>query len=414
MRHGKESPMQAVLLEDVARGRFGPLTLLRPEFDLRCGILTLREKLERRRPDWRIALQPRPALADVVADECPGRGLDSLDDAPTLLLYGRVIVDDALLAAIDGLSGDVTLTSGGEVIGALVAAGAADRLESSGAAGAGIEALGIDASAEVPARAVTYPWDVVAATAGEIAADAGLTARLGDVRSELHHCVRLEAKEVVDVGERCDMGPSAVLDARSGPIVIGDDVTVMPNAVLIGPAFVGAGSVVRANASIYGGTSIGPVCKVGGEVSGSVLQSYANKQHGGYLGNSFVGSWVNLGAATNTSDLKNNYGNVRVRVDGESVDTGLTSVGATIGDHSKTAIGTRLNTGSTIGVFCSVVTDGFPPKSIPSFSWVTPDGTVAHDLERAIDTGRTVMARRGVEMSQPLERRIRAIYETTA
>jgi UDP-N-acetylglucosamine diphosphorylase / glucose-1-phosphate thymidylyltransferase / UDP-N-acetylgalactosamine diphosphorylase / glucosamine-1-phosphate N-acetyltransferase / galactosamine-1-phosphate N-acetyltransferase len=406
--------MQAVLIEDAAIGRFGPLTLFRPEFDLRCGILTLREKLERRRPDWKIALHPRQALADLTEEACPGRGLESLDDGPTLVLHGRVIVNEPLLRAVDGLSGEAVLMSGGEIVGALMQTGGRERLASSDAASSGAGALGIDATEEVPARSLRFTWDLVAATADEIAADAAAAFALGRIDSRLDAHVRVDGEESVAVGEGCEVGPGVVLDARRGPVVIGRDVTVMPNAVIVGPASVGDGSLVRAGAVVYGGTSIGPVCKVGGEISGSVLQSHANKQHGGYLGNSFVGSWVNLGAGTNTSDLKNNYGNVRVHVDGEPVDTGLTSVGATIGDHSKTAIGTRLNTGSVVGVFCSVVTVGFAPKSVPSFSWITPEGTDRQELDRAIDTARRVMARRGETMTEALERRIREVYRATA
>jgi UDP-N-acetylglucosamine diphosphorylase/glucosamine-1-phosphate N-acetyltransferase len=405
--------MQAVVLEDVARGGFGPMTALRPEFDLRCGILKLREKLELRRPDWRVALLPRPSLADLVAEGCPGRDLGLLDDGSTLALCGRVIVDDDLLSAVETLSGETLLTSGGEVLGALLEADAPGRLGASGAARVGLGAIGIARSVEVPARSVRYPWDLVAATASEIEADARLVGGMGELASELYSGVTTMASGAIAVDEACDIGPGVVLDARRGPVVIGRDVTIMPNAVIVGPASVGDGSIVRANAVIYGGTSIGPVCKVGGEVSGSVLQSYVNKQHGGYLGSSCVGSWVNLGAATNTSDLKNNYGNVRVRIDGKPVDTGFSSVGAIIGDHSKTAIGTRLNTGSVVGIFSSVVTAGFPPKHIPSFSWVTPDGIVRHDLDRALNTGRTMMGRRGVEMTEALERLIREVYDQT-
>jgi UDP-N-acetylglucosamine diphosphorylase/glucosamine-1-phosphate N-acetyltransferase len=402
--------MQAVLLEDAALGRFGPLTLLRPEFDLRCGVLTLREKLERRRPDWRVALHPRPEVAGLVADACPGRGLDLLDDGPTLALYGRVVVDEALLAAVEATSGDTVLTSRGEVVGALLTSDAGERLGSSGVAGGGVGALGIEATAEVPARTVSYPWDLVAAAPGEIAADAELAVRMGEIAGERHDCCCMLEEGNIAVGEGSEIGPGVVLDARRGHIVIGREVTVMPNAVIAGPAFIGDGSLVRPCATIHGGTSIGPVCKVGGEVQASVLQSHSNKQHGGFLGHSFVGSWVNLGAATNNSDLKNNYGDIRVELDGESIDTGSASVGATIGDHSKTAIGTRLNTGTVVGIFCSVFADGFPPKSIPSFSWGTPDGFVRHDVDMALDTATRVMARRGVDMTSALENRIRGLF----
>ncbi|MFH1865610.1 MAG: putative sugar nucleotidyl transferase [Candidatus Eisenbacteria bacterium] len=406
--------MQAVLLEGPGRSRFGPLTLLRPEFDLRCGILELREKLERRRPDWRVALHPRPELRDLTSELRPGRGVDSLGDEPTLALYGRVIVDDALLEAVERIDGEARLMSGSDIVGAVVRSGARERLEPSGAPGWNIGSLGIDATVDVPARLVRYPWDLVAANAAEIAADARVAAELGDVKEELHRCARLEGTENIAIGEGSEVGPSVVLDAREGPIVIGRDVRIMPNAVIIGPAFIGDGSLVRANASIYGGTSIGPVCKVGGEVQASIMQSHSNKQHGGFLGHSFVGSWVNLGAATNNSDLKNNYGNIRAELDGESIDTGSDSVGAVIGDHSKTAIGTRLNTGTVVGIFCSVFADGFPPKSVPSFSWGTPGGFVRYDLTEALDTASRVMARRGATMTQALELRVTELFRATA
>jgi UDP-N-acetylglucosamine diphosphorylase/glucosamine-1-phosphate N-acetyltransferase len=405
--------MQVVLLEDVACGRFGPLTLLRPEFDLRCGMLELREKLEARRPDWRVALCPRPELADLVAEHRPGRGLETLDDGPALLLYGRVVVDEDLLRAVEGLSGEILLMSGGEAVGAVLDGDVRERIERHSVASDGVGALGLSNTADVPARVVRYPWDLVAATPAEIAADAAIAAELGQVKVELHHCARLLGEGNVAVGEGSEIGPSVVLDAREGPVVIGQDVTVMPNAVIVGPAFVGDGSVVRACASVYGGTSIGPVCKVGGEVAESVLQSHSNKQHGGFLGHSFVGSWVNLGAATNNSDLKNNYGTVRVEIEGEVVDTGSISVGAVIGDHSKTAIGTRLNTGTVVGIFCSVYATGFPPKSIPSFSWGTTDGFVRHELAQALDTAARAMERRGERMTPALERRIRDLHEGT-
>jgi hypothetical protein len=140
------------------------------------------------------------------------------------------------------------------------------------------------------------------------------------------------------------------------------------------------------------------------------MQSFSNKQHGGFLGHSFVGSWVNLGAATDNSDLKNNYGHVRVELDGELVDTGSPSVGAVIGDHTKTAIGTKLNTGTVIGAFCSVVVRGFPPKSLPSFSWGTESGFRRYELDRAIETARVVMERRGRTLTPALRERIIALY----
>ena len=406
--------MQVVLLEDRRHACFGPLTLLRPQFDLRCGALTLREKLECARPDWRVALHPAPELADVVSESCPGRGLDGLEDGPVLVLYGRVLFDDALLKVLETVDGERILTAGPEVVGARLEEGARERLTSSAAASEGVGALGLSDTKEVPARTVRYPWDLVAATPDEIVADVSAGAAAGQTGGEHHHCVRLIDEDGISTGEGSEIGPSAVLDARRGPVVVGRNVEIMPNAVIVGPAFIGDGSVIRAGATIYGGTSIGPVCKVGGEVQASVLQSFSNKQHGGFLGHSFVGSWVNIGAGTNNSDLKNNYGDVRVELEGETLDTGSNSVGVTVGDHTKTAIGTRLNTGTVVGAFCSVMSNGFAPKSIPSFSWGTQDGYVRHDLEQAVETARVVMARRGEAFTPALEARVRAVHDAGA
>jgi UDP-N-acetylglucosamine diphosphorylase/glucosamine-1-phosphate N-acetyltransferase len=247
-------------------------------------------------------------------------------------------------------------------------------------------------------------------TPEEITADAAAVGGMGEVRGSVHPGAHLVEPGWIAIGDGSTIGPGAVLDATAGPVLIGSGATVMANAVVMGPAAIGDGSSVKAAARIYGGTSIGPVCKVGGEVAGSVLQSFSNKQHDGFLGHSYVASWVNIGAATDNSDLKNNYGNVWVEIAGEVRDTGLTSVGATIGDHTKTAIGTKLNTGTVIGVFCNVLASGFPPKNIPAFSWGGPDGFVRHDIEKALDTARGVMARRGRKLTAAEERLIRGVY----
>lgn len=406
--------MQLVLIEDTTGGgHFGPLTLLRPEFDLRCGALTLREKIELRRPDWRVVLAARPGLSELVAEQCPGRGLEVLDDAAAIALYGRVVADDDLIDALGRLSGESLLTAGGEVLGAALADGARERLSRVVSSGEGLESLGISNSTEIPARAARYPWDLVAWAADGISADAALVGRLGSIDGSVHDGAHVVAGEGVWVGEGSSVAPGVVLDASSGPILVGSDVTVMPGAVLLGPVFVGDRSIVRAGAAIWDGSCIGPVCRVGGEIQGTVFQSHSNKQHGGFLGHSYVASWVNLGAATDNSDLKNNYGSVRVELNGAEVDTGLSSVGGTIGDHTKTAIGTKLNTGAVVGVFCNVIWNGFPPKTIPSFSWGTEDGLVRHDLEKALATARTVMARRGENLTPALEAVVRNVFEET-
>lgn len=400
--------MQVVIYEDGHEARFGPLALLRPAFDLRCGALLLREKLELRRPSWRCLLLPRPALADVVSEQHPGRGAAALRDEPTLFLSARVIADDALLSEIERLAGDARLTAGGMDVGAFVRSGAGDVLEQLNA-DRDLSRLGLEA-AEAAWRTVAYPWDLVAATPDEIAGDAALADGRGERRGVVDASARLLNPSGITIGPGSHVAPGAVLDAREGEILIGRDVTVMPNTFIEGPAAIGDGTWVKAGTRIYGGTSVGPRCKVGGEIEGSIIHSYSNKQHEGFLGHSYVGSWVNLGAATDVSDLKNNYGSVRVHIDGEDVDTGLTFVGAVIGDHSKTAIGTKLNTGTIVGVFCNVYPGSFPPKSLPSFSWGAKGGFEEHDVERALETARRAMARRDVRLTAAQEALIRRVF----
>jgi UDP-N-acetylglucosamine diphosphorylase/glucosamine-1-phosphate N-acetyltransferase len=208
--------------------------------------------------------------------------------------------------------------------------------------------------------------------------------------------------------------PGVVLDAEGGPIYIGKKAKVFPNAVIEGPAFIGDGSMIKIGAKIYENTSIGEVCKVGGEVEGSIIHSYSNKQHDGFLGHAYLGMWVNLGADTNNSDLKNNYGSVRVMINGEEVNSGSMFVGLTMGDHSKAGINTMFNTGTVVGVSSNVFGAGFPPKYIPSFAWGGAEGIETYDIARALEVAQRVMGRRKMQLSGAEEKVLREVFALTA
>jgi UDP-N-acetylglucosamine diphosphorylase/glucosamine-1-phosphate N-acetyltransferase len=180
-----------------------------------------------------------------------------------------------------------------------------------------------------------------------------------------------------------------------------------------GPAFIGKGSVVKAHSSIYHDTSIGEVCKVGGEIEATIIHSYTNKQHDGFLGHSYIGSWVNLGASTNNSDLKNNYSSVSVLIKGKNVDTKSQFVGLIMGDHSKTAINTMFNTGTIVGVSSNIFGSGFPPRYIPSFSWGGSDFIRNYDIEKCLEVARVVLGRRKIQLTQAEEELLRDVYEMT-
>ena len=223
---------------------------------------------------------------------------------------------------------------------------------------------------EVHIKYVTYPWDLVSINGEQIISDFDLLIDRNDemIKGKVYENVSMVNKENIFIDENADVKPGVVLDAEEGPIYIGKGAKVFPNAVIEGPCYIGDKSQIKVGAKIYENTSIGPVCKVGGEVEESIIHSYSNKQHDGFFGYAYLGCWVNLGADTNNSDLKNNYVNVKVFINDEQVDSGSMFVGLIMGDHSKSGINTMFNTGTVVGVSCNVYGPGFP-ESYHSFMW---------------------------------------------
>lgn len=206
---------------------------------------------------------------------------------------------------------------------------------------------------------------------------------------------------------------ACTLNTTTGPIYLGPGSEVQEGAHIRGPFILGEHSTIKMGAKIYGPTIVGPHCKVGGEVSNSVFLGFSNKGHDGFVGNSVIGRWCNLGADTNTSNLKNTYGQVKVydHAQGGLVDSGLQFCGLIMGDHSKCGINTMFNTGTVVGIGCNIYDSGFPPKHVPNFSWGSArGGWVPHDLEKMLDTARAVLARRGIALDDTMELRIRAAH----
>ena len=187
----------------------------------------------------------------------------------------------------------------------------------------------------------------------------------------------------------------------------------MSHSFIQGPASIGNDSIIKKGATVYHNTSIGEYCKVGGEVESSVILSFTNKQHEGFLGHSYLGSWINIGAGTNNSDLKNNYENITVLLNGKPVDTGSRFVGLIMGDHSKTAINTMFNTGTIAGVSCNIFGEGFPPRYIPSFSWGGSAFLKQYDIKKSLDVAEIVMKRRNRELTPEEENMLRKVFELT-
>lgn len=396
---------------------FQPLVHLRPIFDLTCGILTLRQK-------WERAVRVKP-LRTAVRDELhefrirPERLAPGGPDLPdgVWLINGRFFPDPELRAMIQKEPrGARILTSGDSVVAAYLRSG--DLTDAFPARAGGLPDFthlsGI-VREEVQARALSGFWDLVRLNGTEISSDRDLLKKeLRPVKPKNHPGAHFVKGMGISVGKRSVIKPGVVIDAENGPVVIGSDVTIMPNAVILGPAVIGNGATIKVGAKIYGGTTIGERCKVGGEVEASVLLPCSNKQHEGFLGHSYLASWVNLGADTNTSDLKNTYGPVSIVRRGKKVDTGMQFLGLTMGDHSKSGINVMFDTGTVVGVCCNVFGAGIPPKEIPSFSWGGAGSLTGYDPEKGFDVMKVVMARRNVRPAEEYARTVRELFARTA
>ncbi len=270
--------------------------------------------------------------------------------------------------------------------------------------------------AEIRGSKFSYPWELVNANPGEIAD--GISRNIpgagGKNDGEIHPSAVIAGEHEVVICEGAVVGPLSLIDSSGGPVYLARGVSIEAHSVIEGPAFIGEGTrIVRA--FVRGGCSIGPRCRVGGEVEQSILHGYVNKYHEGFLGHSYVGSWVNLGAGTTNSDLKNNYGPVRVRVGRTEIDTGLIKVGAFMGDHVKTGIGTLMNTGFICGAGSNIFSRrGVLPKFVPPFVWGDSERMEEYIFRKFEDTARVVMGRRGVEMSERYAGLLRNVFESTS
>ena len=270
--------------------------------------------------------------------------------------------------------------------------------------GLGLPALPMDV------QFITWPWELVAHNPDAIIQDfAGVPPA---VRGKLHRLACLNQPEQIVIEEGALVGAFAVLDASSGPILVGRGARIEAHSHVRGPCVIGRGTQLLGGA--ISGSTFGPECRIAGEVESSVWQGYGNKRHHGFVGHSVFGEWVNLGALTTTSDLKNNYGAVRVWVDGNMVDSGSPKVGAFVGAHVKTGIGTLLPTGASVGTAANLFGGGrFAPKQVASFAWWDGEAFAEHELERCLATARVATSRRARDLTPGAEAALRALHAAT-
>ncbi len=387
------------IYEDDEVARLSPLCDLRPTCDILCGRLTLLEKLRRFYPTTEFNLWLRDELAEIAAENHPDCYVNKPVTNCRLWLSARAILDEP----ISPYGRNAVLLCDDYVVGFRIGAEHAKQLARNAVLRAELP------EEQVRARLMQWPWDIIERNAAE------LRRELGNQNQKAATSTRRLPKGVTLVGPRsklhlaetAELWPGAVISTATGPVFVDRLAVIRPGSFVEGPCYIGPGTVID-GAQVRPGCSFGPQCRIGGEVESSVFQGYSNKHHSGFIGHSFVGEWVNLGALTTNSDLKNSYQPVSVFFDGKPIDSGLLKVGCFIGDHAKTAIGTLLNTGTRVGTFANWFESGLSPKEIPAFAW----GTKARwPIAVAIENARQVMSRRGVKMSQAYERALRVLFQ---
>lgn len=392
---------EPVVFEDAGWKDLLPLTYGRAVFELRCGPATLLEKIEAR-CGVRAAVIVRPALGDVVSARS-ARALSPPDSRQArLLINGRLLLRAPIHLPPGSAAWRNETLLAAHVAPEMAATLTADVLLNHGRCRAALGALPQHALPADAYRLIDHPWQLVLENAAELRDELG--GRAMQRAGRIGPGAQLVNPSAIHVARTATIKANVVLDAEAGPIWIDEGATISPNSTVQGPAYVGPNSLVQPNSILREATTIGPWCKVGGEIEGTIFQGYANKQHHGFLGHAFVGEWVNLGAGTVNSDLKNTYGPVRVAINGRPIDTGQTFVGSFIGDYAKTGINVALPTGAVIGFAANVFLSRHPPKFVPSFAWLTDDESARYDPARALDVARKVMARRKITMSPAEER----------
>ncbi|KAF0153431.1 MAG: glucose-1-phosphate thymidylyltransferase-like protein [Ignavibacteria bacterium] len=399
------------LFEDEKYENLLPLAFTRPVYDLRCGILTLREKLSYHLPNIKFCLHTRKILHNSVQERNPKFSVNYYGSEDILFINGRLLIDKQTAKEIKKLELNYALTCSGEIIAANVTSNLVEQLFSDDSEFIRFERIKLN-SKEISAKLICYPWNLVNENGNQIKSDYSLLVK-ESATSKKHSSVEYSNKKEIYVARGAKINPFVHLDASDGPIYISKGVHIMSHSLIQGPVFIGEDTVVKAHASIYHDTSIGEVCKVGGEIEASIIHSHSNKQHEGFLGHAYLGSWINLGASTNNSDLKNNYSSVSVLIKGKNVDTKSQFVGLIMGDHSKTAINTMFNTGTIVGVSCNIFGAGFPARYIPSFSWGGSDFLRNYDIEKCIEVARVVFGRRKILLTYAEEELLRNVYELT-
>lgn len=380
--------MNIILFETTSQHKnFLPLTFTKPVADLRIGILTIRQK-------WEKHFQQ---TVSVLTQEYLQKVFPAYYASPNLFVNAALLPEHKLVEILKTLPAEGVLKQGNEILAFKTHSNSQFTTDNVLNFAQKLLATELDFTATL----VNQRWDIFKLNAQAIEADFSLltAGRESAKLSSTNTIIGSSEKIFIEEGAVVE---ASILNTNSGSIYIGKDAEIMEGCMIRAPFALGEHAVIKMGAKIYGATTIGPHCKVGGEVNNSVFSAYSNKAHDGFIGNSVIGEWCNLGADTNNSNLKNNYAEVDVwsYADDKNIKTGLQFCGLMMGDHSKSGINTMFNTGTTVGVCANIFGSDFPPKFIPSFTWGGAQWLRTFTFEKSLEAIQKMMERRNLSLSE--------------
>jgi UDP-N-acetylglucosamine diphosphorylase/glucosamine-1-phosphate N-acetyltransferase len=389
--------MKLYIYEDNDALNLEPIALTRPTFDIRCGAFTCLERLIKFFPRAHISFIVRDALVDVVRERYSRFEVNPVNIKKGIWVLGNVLwtkrdIDcvikrgstaykkgNKIIAAnLSGREGKEWVINGGPLISNTINVKLSKKKLSS--------------------PIINYLWDAVRYNPTQIRNDSQFF-KMDNVSIDSNK-VTLINPERIFVDDYSNINFNTILDASEGEIIIDKNVEINSFCYLKGPLFIGENTVVQPHTFVKGGTTIGPFSRICGEISQTIIQGWTNKSHYGYLGNSYIGQWVNFGAGTNCSNLKNNYNNIRVQVNKSTINTKSIKIGCFVGDYTKTAIGTCLNTGTVVGTGCNIVSSSFPPKYLPPFTWYINKKHYKYKWNNFVSMVEIVNKRKGLNFSK--------------
>ena len=389
-----------ILFDDDVREHLLPLTFTRPVCEIRIGILTIKEKWQRR-----LNASISYITQDYLINKYP-----IVIENDNYVINGSVLPSPELVELVKQLEINEALLENGELIAARLNEEQFDRLIDNDEID---ELTGYEIN-DTPYLRIKQLWDIFKLNGQAIKEDFDFLTKNRKSKHISKTNRLINPKNLfVEEGAKIEC---AILNATDGPIYIGKDAEVMEGAIVRGALALCEGAKLKMGTKIYGATTIGPHSKVGGEVGNSIVIGYSNKGHDGYMGNSILGEWCNLGADTNTSNLKNNYSEVKLwnYTAERFLPTGQTFCGLVMGDHSKCGINTMFNTGTVVGVSANIFGGGYPRNFVPSFSWGGAQGLSTYKTEKAFEVAEVVMKRRNKEFTETEKNILNKVFEDTS